>query len=220
MTQTEPLAMRDASPVVATDSLTERAEKLRAAELERAAQAPPARLNYSPGRPPQYGDIGGGASNKFNKERMAELARLLESTADGAVIDFARNLRAALEPPPAPPPPPGAPPLVSPLPPDAAVAAGDPGTSSPGANAYLALADELHKAADDIERRIRQLSVLDEPLPIATTTRSRPRPARTVSTAVVRRFSGSCRAGSGRVATATRCSSMARASRSVTRRSS
>jgi hypothetical protein len=155
----------------------------RAAELERAAQAtvasggqipmappaPPAPLNYSPGRPPPYGDIGGGASNnKFNKERMAELARLLESTADGAVIDFARNLRAALEPPPAPPPPPGAPPLISPLPPDAAVAAGDPGSSSPGANAYLALADELHKAADDIERRIRLLSVLDEPLPTAT----------------------------------------------------
>ena len=155
----------------------------RAAEIERSAQAavasggqipmavpaPPAPLNYSPGRPPPYGDIGGGASNnKFNTERMKEFARLLESTADGAVIDFARNLRTALEPPPSPPPPPGAPPLINPLPPDAAVAAGDPGTSSPGANAYLALADELHKAADDIERRVRQLSVLDEPLPTAT----------------------------------------------------
>jgi len=155
----------------------------RAAEIERAAQAsvasggqipmaappPPAPLNYSPGRPPQYGDIGGGASNnKFNTDRMTELVRLLESTADGAIIDFARSLRSALEPPPAPPPPPGAPPLISPLPPDAAVAAGDPGNSSPGANAYLALADELRKAADDIQRRVRQLSVYDEPLPTAT----------------------------------------------------
>lgn len=155
----------------------------RAAEIERAAQAavasggqvpmaplpPPAPLNYSPGRPPEFGDIGGSAANnKFNTERMAELARLLESTADGAVIDFARKLRADLEPPLASPPPPGAPPFVSPLPPDTAVAAGDPGNSSPGANAYLALADELHKAADDIERRIRQLSVYDEPLPTAT----------------------------------------------------
>jgi hypothetical protein len=155
----------------------------RAAEIDRVAQAmvnsggaipmaqpaPPAPLNYSPGRPPQYGDIGGGSSNnKFNHERMKELARLLESTADGPVIEFARSLRSALEPPPSPPPTPGAPPATNPVPPDSAIAAGDPGSSSPGANAYLALADELHKAADDIERRVRQLSVLAEPLPTAT----------------------------------------------------
>jgi hypothetical protein len=181
----------------------------RAAEIERAAQAsvasggqvamaplpPPAPLNYSPGRPPEFGDIGGRASNnKFNNERMKELARLLEIIADGAVIDFARSLRDALEPPPAPPLPPGAPPFISPLPPDAAVAAGDPGSASPGANAYLALADELHKAADDIERRVRQLSVFDEPLPTAIVD---PNLIDAVGAGAAAAVEGSSQAGSG-----------------------
>lgn len=156
------------------ESLHKRAEQVNQAANAMATGAaasvtipPPAPLNYTPGRPPAYGDIGGGPQSKFNPDRMTELAQLLETTADDAVITFGRGLRSALEPPLPPPAAPGAPPAISPLPPDAHAAVGDPESSSPGSNAYLALADELHRAADDITRRVRALRLVDEPLPTA-----------------------------------------------------
>src|SRR5687767_6119884 len=156
------------------ESLQKRADQVNQAANAMATGAassvtipPPAPLNYSPGRPPRYGEIGGGPQSKFNPDRMTELAQLLETTADDAVITFGRGLRSALEPPLAPPAAPGAPPAISPLPPDAAAAVGDPDSSSPGSNVYLALADELHRAADDITRRVRALRLVDEPLPTA-----------------------------------------------------
>lgn len=157
------------------ESLQKRAEQINSAAQAMAAGTattvsvpPPTPLNYTPGRPPPYGDIGGGAQSKFNPDGMTELAKMLEVAADDTVITFGRGLRSALEPPLPPPAAPGAPPPISPLPPDAAAAVGDPASSSPGANAYLALADELHRAADDITRRVRALRLVDEPLPTAT----------------------------------------------------
>lgn len=157
------------------ESLQKRAEQINSAAQAVAAGTattvtvpPPAPLNYSPGRPPPFGDIGGGKDNNFHAERMTELVRLLETTADDSVVTFGRGLRSALEPRLPPPTAPAAPPATSPLPPDAAAAVGEPDSSSPGSNVYLALAEELHRAADDISRRIRALRLLDEPLESTT----------------------------------------------------
>ncbi|MGH8974729.1 MAG: hypothetical protein ACRD0C_16200, partial [Acidimicrobiia bacterium] len=123
----------------------------------------PTPLNYVPGTPPPYGQIGGGPNNEFKSEGMRKLSQLLGQTADGAVIDFNRTLRDALVLPPMPPPPPGAPPPVSPLPPDAEAVVGNPNTAGPG-NVYLAIAQELRNAAADVAKRLDALRIFEEPM--------------------------------------------------------
>jgi hypothetical protein len=129
--------------------------------------AAPTPLNYVPGAPPPYGQIGGGPNNQFKTDGMRRLSQLLGQTADQAVIDFNRKLRDALVPPPMPPPPPGAPPPISPLPPDAEAVVGNPNTLGPG-NVYLAIAQELRNAAADIDKRADTLRLLEAPMETAT----------------------------------------------------
>lgn len=145
----------------------------RAAAVEQAAQqmlatgqvtvappAMPAPLNYTPGTPPQYGDIGGAGTNTYNVPEMRNLSHLLLATAD-EVMNFARTLDLVLQPPPAPPPPPGAPPPINPLPPDTEAVVGYPQT-------YVEIANQLRNAAMDVAKRADLIMATEEPLPTTT----------------------------------------------------
>ena len=124
------------------------------------APPPPAPLNYTPGTPPAYGEIGGGENNKFNVPEMRNLSGLLMATAD-EVMDFGRNVDRALEPPPAPPPPPGAPAPINPLPPDAEAVVGFP-------QVYLEIANQLRAASMDIAKRADAILAAEAPMDLAT----------------------------------------------------
>jgi hypothetical protein len=145
----------------------------RAAAVEQAAQqmlatgqvtvappALPAPLNYTPGTPPQYGNIGGGENNTFNVPEMRNLSSLLLATAD-EVMNFARTLDQALQPPPAPPPPPGTPPPINPLPPDAEAVVGYP-------QVYLEIANQLRSAAMDVAKRADLVMAAEGPMETVT----------------------------------------------------
>lgn len=136
------------------------AQMLATGQVTVAPPAMPAPLNYSPGTPPQYGDIGGGGTNTYNVPEMRNLSRLLLATAD-EVMNFARTLDLALQPPPAPPPPPGSPPPINPLPPDTEAVVGYPQT-------YLEIANQLRNAAMDVAKRADIVMANEEPLPTAT----------------------------------------------------
>ena len=132
------------------------AQMLATGQVTVAPPAVPTPLNYTPGTPPAYGDIGGGANNTFNVPEMRNLSHLLLATAD-EVMNFARTVDQALRPPPAPPPPPGTPPPINPLPPDAEAVVGYP-------QAYLETANQLRSAAMDVAKRADIVQANEEPL--------------------------------------------------------
>ncbi len=137
------------------------AQMLATGQVTVAPPAMPAPLNYTPGTPPLYGDIGGGAGkNDYSVPEMRNLSQLLQATAD-EVMNFARTLDQALQPPPAPPPPPGTPPPINPLPPDADAVVGYPQT-------YLEIANQLRNAAMDVAKRADAVMACEGPMDTAT----------------------------------------------------